>query len=330
MTIRYDVLGIGNAIVDVLDRVDEAFLDDNDIIKGAMQLIDEDRARSLYSRMGPAQEVSGGSCANSVAGIASFGGRAAFIGRVRDDQLGRVFQHDIRAAGVAFTTPPATYGPETARCFVLITDDGERSMNTYLGASVDLGPDDIDAALVASAKVTYLEGYLWDPDEAKRAFQRAARLARATDREVALSLSDSFCVERHRDSFLELVRNDVDILFANEDEIKSLYQVERFDDALQLARKDCKLAALTRSAAGSVIVSGAELHVIEARPVEKVVDTTGAGDLFAAGFLYGYTAGRDLATCARLGALAAAEIISHVGARPLVNLQELAREKDLL
>ena len=330
MTIRYDVLGIGNAIVDVLDRVDEAFLDDNDIIKGAMQLIDEDRARSLYSRMGPAQEVSGGSCANSVAGIASFGGRAAFIGRVRDDQLGRVFQHDIRAAGVAFTTPPATSGPETARCFVLITDDGERSMNTYLGASVDLGPDDIDAALVASAKVTYLEGYLWDPDEAKRAFQRAARLARATDRDVALSLSDSFCVERHRDSFLELVRNDVDILFANEDEIKSLYQVERFDDALQLARKDCKLAALTRSAAGSVIVSGAELHVIEARPVEKVVDTTGAGDLFAAGFLYGYTAGRDLATCARLGALAAAEIISHIGARPLVNLQELAREKDLL
>jgi sugar/nucleoside kinase (ribokinase family) len=327
---KYQVLGIGNAIVDVLSRVDDDFIVDHGINKGTMTLIDEARAEQLYDAIGPAVEISGGSGANTIAGLAVFGGNGAFVGKVRDDQLGRVFAHDIRATGVSFKTEPATDGPATARCFVLVTPDGERTMNTYLGACVQLDATDIDADQVAAAQVTYMEGYLWDPPEAKQAFLKAASIARGAGRKVSISLSDPFCVDRHRDSFAELVENEIDILFANEDEIKSLYQVSSFDDALQAVREKCSIAALTRSAAGSVIVSGDEVHVIEAAPVSQVVDTTGAGDLYAAGFLHGLTTGRDLATCARLGSLAAAEIISHIGARPEADLADLARQKGLM
>lgn len=327
---KYNVLGIGNAIVDVLSRVEDSFIEDNDIAKGTMQLIDEDRAHALYDAMGPAVEISGGSGANTIAGVAGFGGTAAFVGKVRNDQLGEVFGHDIRATGVSFTTPLAETGPATARCLVLVTPDGERSMNTYLGACVQLNSDDIDPGEIAAAEVTYMEGYLWDPPEAKKAFLKAATIARGAGRQVSLSLSDPFCVDRYRDSFAELVENEIDILFANEDEIKSLYQVANFDDALQAVRGKCRIAALTRSAAGSVIVSGDEVHVVEAAKVEKVVDTTGAGDLYAAGFLYGLTTGKDMATCARLGSLAAGEIISHIGARPEANLAEMAKAAGLI
>ncbi len=326
----YDVLGIGNAIVDVLSRVDDDFLIFEGLVKGTMRLIDEADAERLYAAMGPAVEVSGGSVANTVAGIASFGGDAAFIGRVKNDQLGEVFTHDIRAAGVTFDTPAAGTGPATARCLVMVTPEGERTMNTYLGASVALSPDDIEPEVIAAAAVTYLEGYLWDPPGAKAAFLKAARLARAAGRLTALSLSDPFCVERHRESFLDLIGSGIDIVFANEAEITSLYRVETFDEALQSVRTDCKLAVLTRSAAGSVIVEGDEVHVVEAVKVPGVVDATGAGDLFAAGFLFGYTRGRDLASCARLGALAASEVISHIGARPQLPLAKLAAQAGLL
>ena len=327
---KYDVLGIGNAIVDVLNRVDDAFLAAQSITKGAMQLIDEDQAKSLYEAMGASIQISGGSGANTIAGIAMFGGATAFIGKVRNDQLGEAFAHDIRASGVSFETPPAVDGPATARCLVLVTPDGERSLNTYLGASTSLSRQDIDADAIVAAKIVYLEGYLWDPPQAKEAFIRAANIARGAGRQVALTLSDAFCVDRHRDSFLELIKRDVDILFANEAEIKSLYQADGFDDALQAVRADCKLAVLTRSGAGSVIVTGEEVHVVEARKVDEVVDTTGAGDLYAAGFLYGYTQGKDLVTSARLGSLAASEIISHIGARPEASLTELAGKAGLL
>ncbi len=313
---KYDVLGIGNAIVDVLARAEEAFLARHGFVKGTMQLIDEETAQNLYTRMSAGVEQSGGSAANTIAGIAALGGSGAFIGRVRDDQLGEIFAHDIRAIGVHFDTPAATDGPTTARCLVLVTADGERTMNTYLGASTALGPRDINPKLVAQSKVTYLEGYLWDPEEAKQAFLEAASLAHRAGRQVALSLSDPFCVDRHREDFRKLVVNEVDILLANEDEIKSLYEVEHFDDALQKLRGECELAVLTRSAAGSVVISGEETHIISAAPVDEVVDATGAGDLFAAGFLYGHTNGFDVTRSARLGALAASEAISHFGARP--------------
>jgi len=330
MTTRFDVLGIGNAIVDVISPVEDSFLTDNNLVKGSMQLIDVAQAQNLYDLMGPATEVSGGSAANTVAGLASFGNKAAFFGKVKSDQLGKVFRHDISASGVSFETPGANLGPETARCLILVTPDGERTMNTYLGACIEFGPEDIDETTIRDSKVTYMEGYLWDPEQAKLAFLKAAEIAREAGREVSLSLSDSFCVDRHRSSFLELIRRDVDILFANEDEIKSLYQVESFDEALQAVRKDCKLAALTRSGAGSVIVSDDEVHVVEARKVEKLIDTTGAGDLYAAGFFAGYTNGKNLAQCAQLGALAASEIISHIGARPQENLRDLASKNGLL
>ena len=325
-----DVLGIGNAIVDVLSRENDAFLETHDIPKGAMHLIDEAQAANIYGAMGPGIEISGGSAANTVAGLASFGGAGAFVGKVRDDQLGDVFAHDIRSIGVTFETTPAAKGPSTARCLVLVTPDGERTMNTYLGACTGLGPDDVDEDQVAGARITYLEGYLWDPPSAKEAFLKAARAARKAGRDVALTLSDPFCVERYRDEFLDLVRNEVNVVFANEAEIKSLYQVESFDDALQAAKCDCGLAALTRSAAGCVIADGDEVHVVEAMKVDKVVDSTGAGDLFAAGFLFGLTRGKPLADCGRLGALAAAEIISHMGARPEANLADLAKAKGLI
>ena len=318
-----DILGIGNAIVDVLSHADDAFLDRHGITKGAMTLIDPDRVKTLYAAMGPGLEMSGGSAANTVAGVASFGGRGGFIGKIRDDQLGEVFAHDIRSLGVRFETTPAVDGANTARCLILVTPDAQRTLNTYLGACVDLGPEDVDPALVEAAKVTYLEGYLWDPPRAKEAFRKAMEVARGAGRKVALTLSDSFCVDRWRDEFRALVKDGVDIVFANEDELKALYQVDDFNAGLQLIRDDCEVAALTRSAKGSVIVNGGEVHVIDAVPVAKVVDTTGAGDLYAAGFLYGYTRGAPLGECGRLGSLAAAEVIGHFGARPDVPLADL-------
>ena len=322
-----DVVGIGNANVDVLSQADEAFLVTHDLAKGSMTLIDGARAEALYAAMGPGVEVSGGSAANTMAGLASLGGRGAFVGKVRNDQLGGIFQHDIRAAGVAFDTPVATDGPPTARCLILVTPDAQRTMNTFLGAAVELAPDDLDRAVIQAAKVTYLEGYLWDAPAAKAAFQAAAEMAHEAGRKVALTLSDPFCVARHRDSFLELIGGHVDLLFANEVEICSLFQVEDFDRALQETRGHCEIAALTRSDKGSVVLAEGEVHVVDAAPVDKVVDTTGAGDLYAAGFLYGYTQGKGLYDCGRIGALAAAEVLSHYGARPETALEALVAQR---
>ncbi len=327
---KYDVVGIGNAIVDIIARCDEAFLSNHGMEKGFMQLIDSSQANELYADMGPATEQSGGSVANTCAGIASFGGNCGFIGRVAVDQFGKVFAHDIRAIGVAFDTPASDVGLPTARCLVLVTDDGERTMNTFLGASTELVPGDIDSDLIGSAKVTYLEGYLFDRPEAKAAFHKAAKISRAAGRKVALSLSDAFCVDRHREDFLALVRGGVDILFANETEITSLYEMNNFDDAAGVVRAEAEIAVLTRSEAGSVIISGNDTIEVPAEPVEKVVDATGAGDLYAAGFLYGLTSGKPLETCGRLGALAASEIIGHIGARPEVNLKTFAKSNGLL
>lgn len=320
----FDVVGIGNALVDVLTHEDDGFLVTHGLAKGSMELIDAERAVTLYDAMGPGTEISGGSTANTMVGIASLGGSAAFVGRVRDDQLGAVFGHDLRAAGVAFSNSPATEGPPTGRCLIVVTPDAERTLNTFLGAASDVAPDDIDPSSVVASQVTYLEGYLFDQPIAKDAFRHAASLAHAAARRVALTLSDGFCVDRHRDDFLALVDHEVDILFANEDEICSLYQVDDFDTALQQVLHHCEVAVLTRSEKGAVVVSGDEVHVIDAHPVDAVVDTTGAGDQYAAGFLFGFTHGYDLGTCGRLGALAAAEVISHLGARPLVSLAELA------
>jgi sugar/nucleoside kinase (ribokinase family) len=320
-----DVVGIGNAIVDVLAQADDSFLETHQLAKGAMTIIDTPTAEKLYDAMGPAIEASGGSAANTIAGVASFGGKAGFIGKVRDDQLGDVFRHDIHAIGVHFDTPAATSGPPTARAFIFVTPDAQRTMQTFLGACIELGPDDVDENLIRAAEVVYLEGYLWDPPQAKDAFIKAATIAHRADRKVALTLSDAFCVDRHRDSFIDLVDHHVDILFANENEITSLYQVDNFDDALQHVRGHCDIAALTRSEKGSVVLADGEIHVVDAAPVAKVVDTTGAGDAYAAGFLYGYTHGKDWADCAKLGGIAAAEIISHFGARPETSLKDLAR-----
>jgi sugar/nucleoside kinase (ribokinase family) len=327
---RFDVLCIGNAIVDVLARVEDSFLSKHGLTKGMMRLIDESIAEQLYGDMGPAIEVSGGSAGNTAAGIASFGGRAAYFGKVRNDQLGDVFAHDLRAQGVSFDSVRATTGPATARSFILVTPDGERTMNTFLGACVNLTIADIDAEIVAGSVITYMEGYLWDRPEAKEAFQQAAKTAREAGRKTAITLSDAFCVDRHRESFLELIRKQVDIVFANEAEICSLYQTSDFEAAREAARKDCEIAVLTRSERGCVIVKGDETITAPAHPVTKVVDATGAGDLFAAGFLYALTTGRPLENCARFGALAAAEVISHLGARPEVKLAEHARSAGLL
>ncbi|HYC64766.1 MAG TPA: adenosine kinase [Reyranellaceae bacterium] len=319
----FDVLGIGNAIVDVISRADEAFLTKHALKKGAMTLIDEARAEELYAAMGPAVEISGGSCGNTMAGVASFGGKGAYIGKVRNDQLGSVFGHDLRATGVAFDTAQSTEGPSTARCLILVTPDAQRTMNTYLGACTRLGPDDIDVSRVAASQVTYVEGYLWDAPEAKKAVLKAFDAAHAAGRKVSMTLSDAFCVDRYRTEFRELVRNQIDILFANESEIKSLYQTASFEEAVAAARAENKICALTRSEKGSMIVRGEETHSIAAARVAKVVDTTGAGDLYAAGFLYGFTRNLPLGECARLGGLAAAEVISHVGARPELPLVQL-------
>jgi sugar/nucleoside kinase (ribokinase family) len=312
----YDVLGIGNAIVDVLSRADDGFLSKHGLVKGSMMLIDEQRAETLYAAMGPGVEVSGGSCGNTMAGVASFGGRGAYIGKVRDDQLGQVFGHDLKSIGVSFDTQSATSGPATARCLILVTPDAQRTMNTYLGACTGLGPNDIDTKLVGSAHVTYVEGYLWDAPEAKKAVLKAVDAAHAAGRQVSITLSDSFCVNRYREEFRDLVRNKVDILFGNEAEIKALYEVETFEEALEATRKDAKIAALTRSEKGSVVIKSSETYAVPAARVGKIVDTTGAGDLYASGFLFGLTQGKPLAECARLGGIAAAEVISHVGARP--------------
>ena len=321
------VVGIGNAIVDVLAHTEDLFLEQNDLAKGSMTLVDVERATDLYARMGSTVECSGGSAANTMAGLASLGGRATYIGKVRDDALGEVFRRDIRAAGVTFDTASATSGPPTGRCLILVTPDAQRTMQTLLGASATLEPNDIDHDTVANASITFLEGYLWDPDLAKRAFLRAAGIAHAAGRKVALSLSDPFCVERHREEFRELVDRHIDVLFANQDEIISLYEAETFNQALAGLRGRCEVAAVTRGAQGSVILSGESLIEIDAEPVQRVVDSTGAGALYASGFLCGLSEGRDLATCGRIGSIAAGEIISHFGARPAVSLSEVVAGK---
>ena len=327
---RYDVLGIGNAIVDVIARAEDDFLAAQGMHKGGMALIDEARASAIYDAMGPATESSGGSAANTIVGVASFGGRAAFVGKVKDDVLGKAFAHDIRAARVTFDTKPATEGPSTARCYIMVTPDGERTMNTYLGAAQDLKPSDIDEAAVAAAAVVYLEGYLWDPPKAKEAFVKAAEIAHRNNRKVALTLSDSFCVDRYRGEFLDLIRKGtVDIVFANEHELRSLYETADFDSAAKALRGDAKLAVVTRSEKGCVVVTRGGIEAVQAMPIDKVVDVTGAGDLFAAGFLVGHSHGKDHRTSARLGALAAAEVIQHIGARPAVSLKALAAENGL-
>jgi sugar/nucleoside kinase (ribokinase family) len=328
---EYDVLCVGNAIVDIIAQCDEAFLGDNAIIKGAMNLIDAERAELLYSHMGPAIEASGGSAGNTAAGLASFGARSAFFGKVSSDHLGAIYTHDIRAQGVAFDTKPLDGNPPTARSMIFVTPDGERSMNTYLGACVELGPEDVEADKARGAKVTYFEGYLWDPPRAKEAILLAAQHAHAAGGEVSMTLSDPFCVDRYRAEFLDLMRSrTVDIVFANESELKSLYQTESFEQALDLVRKDCSIAAVTRSEHGSVIVRGEETVAVEAIAIDRLVDTTGAGDLYAAGFLFGYTSGRNLEDCGRLGSLAAGLVIQQIGPRPRENLRQAAEQAGLL
>ena len=329
-TTKYDVLGIGNAIFDVLVQTDEAFLAKHGMTKGGMALIDEARALAIYGDMGPATEMSGGSAANTIVGIANFGARTAFIGKVRDDQIGRLYSHDVRAAGVAFDTKPATGGPATGCSYILVTPDGERTMNTYLGAAQDLKPADIDAAQIAASGIVYLEGYLWDPASAKEAFVKAATIAHGAGRKVALTLSDSFCVDRYRDEFLQLMRQrTVDLIFANEAELHSLYQTSDFDTALTQLRQDTGLGIVTRSEKGCVVASPDCVVAVPAFPIDRMVDTTGAGDLFAAGFLFGLVRGAGHENAGRLGALAAAEVIQHIGARPQASLRELAQQNGL-
>lgn len=319
---RFDLLGIGNAIVDVVARAEDGFLSRHDMHKGTMALIDAPAAERLYGAMPPGQESSGGSAANTCAVAAALGARVAYLGKVADDQLGTVFAHDLRATGVHFPSAPLRGAAPTARCLILVTPDGQRTMNTFLGACVSFGEADVDTGLVAQAAVTYLEGYLFDPPAAQAAFRRAAAAAHAAGRQVALSLSDPFCVNRHRAALRELVAGHVDILFANEAEITSLYEENSFEAAAEHVRRDVDLAALTRSEAGSVILRGAEMVEVAAAPAE-VVDTTGAGDAYAAGFLAGFTAGRDLVACGRIASIAAAEVIGHYGARPQADLRAL-------
>ena len=329
-SVQYDVLGIGNAIVDVIAQTEEDFLVNHGMQKGMMALIDEARAAQIYQAMGPTIESSGGSAANTIVGVASFGARAAFVGKVKKDTLGDVFAHDIRAAGVAFETQPATDGPSTARCYVLITPDGERTMNTYLGAAQNLHPRDIEPDMIARAGITYLEGYLWDPKDAKEAFVKAAQAAHAANRQVALTLSDAFCVDRYRDEFAELLRSrTVDVLFANEHELRSLFVTEDLDTAIGALRETGALGVVTLGAKGAMTVTREETVAVQAFPIERLVDTTGAGDLFAGGFLFGLAHGRPERESLKLGALAAAEVIQHLGARPERSLKELAEQEGL-
>jgi sugar/nucleoside kinase (ribokinase family) len=320
---EFDVVGVGNALVDVIAHADDGFIHEHDLVKGAMTLVDTDRALYLYKALGSAVEMSGGSAANTMTGVASLGGRAAYLGKVSDDDLGNVFGHDLRAVGVQFRPGAPEADTPTGRCIIVVTPDAQRTMNTYLGVSSLLQPSDIHEETVALGRVLYMEGYLYDRPAAKEAFRAAAAVAHANGRQVSLTLSDSFCVDRHRDDFGALVSDEVDILFGNEDELLSLYQVDSFDDAVAAVRRDCHLAVITMGKEGCVIVSKDETVRAAAEPVPHVLDTTGAGDLFAAGFLFGYTRDRDLHECAKLGAIAAAEVISHVGPRPLVELKTL-------
>lgn len=321
---EFDVVGIGNALVDVLTHEDDAFIDANGLVKGAMTLIDARRAEALYSAMGRGIEVSGGSAANTIAGIASFGGKAAYIGRVFDDQMGAVFAHDLRSTGAAFRCPPATEGPPTGRCLIVVTSDAERTMNTYLGSSEYFGPEDVDGDLIASAQVTYLEGYLFDRPEAQEAYWKASRIAHDAGRRVSLTLSDTFCVERHKEAWRSLVDDQVDILFANEGEAMALYDVDSVEAVLEHVKADVEIAAVTCGPKGSLVVYEGEVIEVAAHPVDKVVDTTAAGDLYAAGFLYGFTNGRSLESCGRLGSVAASAVLGHTGARPGLSLAQLA------
>jgi sugar/nucleoside kinase (ribokinase family) len=326
----YDALCLGNAIVDVICRVDDDDLVRESIVKGSMTLIDGDRAEHLYGTMQDTQVISGGSAANTAVGVASLGGRAAFIGKVRDDEAGGFYADDLRAAGVHYATRPADDGPATARSYILVTPDGQRSMNTYLGACQNLTERDVDADLVRASKITYLEGYLWDPPEAKRAFTRAAEIAHASGRRVAITLSDSFCVDRYRAEFLDLIRGKiVDIVFANASEMHALYQTADLDTALAAIRQDCGLASVTMGEDGALVVTPDGVDQVPASPITELVDTTGAGDLFAAGFMAGLARELSHVDCARLGSLAAAEIIQHIGAHPQTPLSKLARQQEL-
>ena len=324
MTALYDVAAIGNAIVDVIAPASDDFLADEGLAKGSMMLVDQDQSARLYERMAPGIETSGGSAGNTIAGVASLGGRAAFIGKVADDVLGRVFAHDITAIGAGFDTPPLVGGAATGRCLINVTPDGQRTMCTFLGAANQLTPTDVSPAIVEQAQILYLEGYLFDPPEARRAFAKAAGLARSAGRLIAITLSDGFVVGRHREALLEFIETQVDLLFANESEITALFQVSEFDEAVIALKGLVPMAAVTRSEQGSVALAGDVIHVIPAAPVEKVVDTTGAGDQYAAGFLFGLARGRSLDVCGRLGSLAAAEVISHYGPRPQASLRDLA------
>lgn len=329
--VKFDVLTVGNAIVDIISRCEDQFLQENEITKAAMNLIDAERAERLYSLMGPAIEASGGSAGNTAAGIASLGGKAAYFGKVADDQLGKIFEHDIRAQGVHYQTKPQGTHPPTARSMIFVTPDGERSMNTYLGACVEFGPEDVEPEVVAASKVTYFEGYLWDPPRAKQAIRECARIAHDNGREMSMTLSDSFCVDRYRAEFLDLMRSGtVDIVFANRHEALALYETEDFDLALTKMAADCKLAAVTMSEDGAIILKGDERIKVEATEIRELVDTTGAGDLFAAGFLYGYTQGRSLYDSGRLGCLAAGLVIQQIGPRPSLSLEKAAREAGLI
>ena len=329
MNTKYDVTAIGNAMVDVIAAADDTFLARQDMAKGAMMLIDEPRAEALYGAMAPGVETSGGSAGNTIAGVASFGGRAAFIGKVAADPLGDVFAHDLRALGADFSTPRLSGGPATGRCLINVTPDGERTMSTYLGAGVELTAHDVSPTLVESSRILYLEGYLFDPHEARRAFAKAAGLAHGAGRSIALTLSDGFVVERHRAGLLGFIDTQVDILFANETEICALFETGDFDAATKAIAGRCAVAAVTRGEKGSIILAGGIQHVIPAHPIERLVDTTGAGDQYAAGFLYGFAGGRSLDICGRLGSLAAAEVIGHYGPRPAVSLRDLAAANGL-
>ena len=325
---NHDVVGIGNALVDVLSHEQDDFIDRNGLVRGAMTLIEADRAQSLYAAMGPGTEISGGSAANTIAGVASFGGRSAYLGRVFEDQLGAVFAHDLQAQGVTYRTKPATDGPPTGRCLIVITGDGERTMNTFLGASAFFGPGEVDGDLVGGGKVLFLEGYLFDRPEPQEAYWLASQIATDHGRKVALTLSDLFCVERHRADWLTLIKDRVDIIFANESEAFALWDCDDVDTAVARARADVDIACITRSEKGSIVVRGDEVHEVPAHPVEHLVDTTGAGDLYAAGFLYGYTQDRSLPDCGRLGSLAAAAVLGHTGARPGLSLAQFVELLD--
>ncbi len=327
---QFDVLTVGNAIVDIIARAEDDYLARENINKGAMNLIDADRAEHLYAAMGPALEASGGSAGNTAAGIASLGGKAAYFGKVSNDHLGTVFTHDIRAIGVHFDVAPLVGAPPTARSMIFVTPDGERTMNTYLGACVEFGPEDVDADVVANSAVTYFEGYLWDPPRAKDAIRLCAEIAHQNKRQVAITMSDSFCVDRYRDEFLQLMRDGVvDMIFANEAELKSLYQTGDFATALNAVKADTALAVVTQSEHGSHVVTRDATVKVSAHPIDKLEDSTGAGDLYAAGFLHGMTTDRSLEECARIGGLAAAEVITHVGPRPQVSLANLLAQSGI-